>query len=192
MRTLIFVSLALCTVSILHAQLNKGQWLVGGSAGFTATNHSVDNGSTKTTNLQLNPGVGYFVINKLAVGVRAGVIFGHELDNYGTPRNTFETNTTGLSVTPYLRYYFLPKTNKINLLGDISYSNINSKITSATADAPNSTSKSNGHAFTFAAGPAFFINRHIALEITASYELYKIDNYDQNIFMLNAGFQIHL
>jgi hypothetical protein len=48
----------------------------------------------------------------------------------------------------------------------------------------------------FKAGPAFFLNPHVALEITAGYQSMKTkgdnSNYTITDFMIGAGFQIHL
>ncbi len=192
MKKLFFFALALCIVPNLHAQLNRGQWLVGGSAGFSTSSYNAGNVSSKATNFQLSPGIGYFVFDKLAIGLRAAVNYSYDVEKFGIPSNNFDTKRSGLGLTPYVRYYFLPKTNKINILADVSYSDVNTKITTVVSDLPNSSVTNNEHAFTFAAGPAFFINRHIALEITASYEIAKYGTLSQNIFLINAGFQIHL
>lgn len=192
MKKLFIVALAFCSVSLLHAQLNKGQWLVGGSAGFSTSSYDAGNVSDKGTKVQLSPGVGYFVFNKLALGLRAAINYSHDVEKFGVPTNNFDTKSSGLGLTPYVRYYFLPKANRINLLADVSYSDINTKLTTLVSDLPNSSVTTNQHALTFAAGPAFFIDRHVALEITAAYEMVTYAGISQNVFLLNGGFQIHL
>ena len=85
MKKLFIVALAFCSVSLLHAQLNRGQWLVGGSAGFSTSSYDAGNVSEKGTKVQLSPGVGYFVFNKLALGLRATINYSHDVEKFGVP-----------------------------------------------------------------------------------------------------------
>ena len=182
-------------VTFLHAQLNKGQWMVGGNAGFSASSQgdNVPGYSIKSTIIQLTPGGGYFVADKLAAGIRASFGFSHQKTVSITPAYVLEATTSNIGVTPFVRYYFLPKTNKINLLADASYTYSTAKVTNKNPPYAESSSTNNQHAYTIAAGPSFFINHNTALEVTASYQVLKYGpNGTQNIFMLNAGFQIHL
>ena len=57
-----------------HAQLTKGNWLVGGTGNFSSDN-VVRSGDPdlKSTNFSFLPNVGYFVLNKFAAGLNAGV-----------------------------------------------------------------------------------------------------------------------
>ncbi len=64
-KVLIAATLLVCSNAIF-AQVNKGQWLVGGSAGF---NHS-SIGDYKQTDISLAPDAGYFFIDQLAAGLR--------------------------------------------------------------------------------------------------------------------------
>lgn len=195
MKKLYFLVAVFLPVTFLHAQLNKGQWIVGGNAGFSANSQgdNVPGYSIKSTIIQLTPGGGYFVADKLAAGIRASFGFSHQKTVSTTPAYVMESNVSNIGVTPFVRYYFLPKTNKINLLADASYTYSTAKVTNKNPPYPDGSSTNNQHAYTIAAGPAFFINSSIALEVTASYQVLKFGtNGTQNTFMLNAGFQIHL
>ena len=193
MKKLYFLVAVFLPVTFLHAQLNKGQWIVGGNAGFSATSYNVSDVSHNTTRLQLTPGAGYFIMDKLAVGLKAVIYFNNQKDTYtGTPGSITNSKVFSLGVSPFVRYYFLPKTNKINLLADASYTYGTAKYTTKVEPYPSSSSTSKQHAYTLAVGPAFFINHNVALEVTASYQVMNYEPDTQNIFMINAGFQIHL
>src|SRR5438105_14676646 len=62
--------------STAQAQLNKGQWMVGGLASFRHSKVDGDFGyvsvSNKASSFQVSPGAGYFIIDKLCVGLRPG------------------------------------------------------------------------------------------------------------------------
>jgi hypothetical protein len=51
------------------SQINKGQWLVGGSVGFESSKTG-DIDDSKETTFNFSPNAGYFFINNLAGGLR--------------------------------------------------------------------------------------------------------------------------
>jgi outer membrane protein W len=195
MKKLYILMAVFLPVTFLHAQLNKGQWMVGGNAGFAASSQgdNIPGYSIKSTRVQLTPGGGYFFTDKFAAGIRTSFGVSNQKTVGKTPDYNFESTVSNIGVTPFVRYYFLPKTNKINLLADASYTYGTAKVTNKNPPYTETSSTTNQHAYTIAAGPAFFINRNIALEVTALYQVLKIGtNSTQNTFMINAGFQIHL
>ena len=63
-------ALSLLTLSATSfSQINKGQWLIGGSAAFDFSKIG-DNDDSKLTSLSLAPNAGYFFINNLDGGAR--------------------------------------------------------------------------------------------------------------------------
>ena len=195
MKQFFFLLLTLSFFSSIHAQLNKGQWMVGGNAAFSTSSYSLPiyqgEMTFSTTQLQINPGAGYFIIDKLSAGLRLTTDF-TTAKTTSVQQSSYsdETKFTQYGVSPFVRYYFLPKTNKVNLLADVSYSYLFSK--SDAIGNGGSITKYNSHAYTFTAGPAFVLNAHVSLELTASYEIFKTGAQPPHIFMVNAGFQIHL
>jgi len=193
MKQFFFLLLTLSFFSSIHAQLNKGQWMVGGNAAFSTSSYSLPiyqgEMTFSTTQLQINPGAGYFIIDKLGAGLRLTTDFTTEKTTVSQQGSTSDqAKLTQYGVSPFVRYYFLPKTNKVNLLADVSYSYLFSK-----SNANGGTGqKDHSHAYTFTAGPAFVLNTHVSFELTASYEIFGGDSEPQHVFMANAGFQIHL
>jgi hypothetical protein len=172
--------------SLLHAQLDKGQWLIGGFGSFSAFKVANANSllpDSKYRSLSLNAGPGYFVKDKLALGARI---------NYSYSSSTFYVNQeykstiNVIGAAPFVRYYFLAKQKKINLLADVAYSwrSQKNKVT------PGGTGSETSSQFQFAAGPVWFITPQTALELTVGYSG-REDNVKPEL-NVNLGFQIHL
>ena len=73
MKNLIFC-FALLFSKNSHAQIDKGIWLVGGSGKFYSYNSTYNSTSysneAKYTQIDLSPTIGYFVADKLALGIK--------------------------------------------------------------------------------------------------------------------------
>lgn len=181
-----FFLLPLCVLiaSVSFCQINKSQWLIGGNGSFSSYKPSYP-GSYKNNNFQINADLGYFIINKLAAGLRIGYFHNHET-GYSSTGDYFNQTGRQINLAPFIRYYFLPKDKKYNLLADASYYNGWSKDKNLGG-----YSKGTSKGYTFSAGPAWFINPHTALELTLNY---THDNtyYTSSTFKINIGFQIHL
>jgi hypothetical protein len=207
---LVFIS------SPAFSQIRKGQWMVGGNASFSNSvikqKNDVFHSDNKTTNLQLMSGAGYFIMNQLAAGLRTGVYHSNVKQETESHNGVFfysllKSKITAFSLSPFVRYYFLPSSRKLNVFADLSYAynknkektNIDQVFTPAgglpmaTRSTNNSEYKS--HSYSIAAGPSFFMNPKVSVELTAGYSFTKFEgNTDQkgNAFLLGAGFQIHL
>lgn len=70
--------------------VNQGAWMLGGSASFTSTSFKDIDGSTTT--FILNPNIGYFIADDLAIGLGVAV-------------SSFNDNTD-FGVGPFVRFYF--------------------------------------------------------------------------------------
>jgi hypothetical protein len=200
----------------IFAQINKGQWMLGGNALFSHSvvkqNNDFFHSDNKATSLQLMPGVGYFFMDQFAAGLRTGVNHSdvkQETESRGAVSfySLMESKITAFALSPFVRYYFLPSSRKINVFADISYAYGNNKdkttlyqvvtpsggLPSATRS--NNSSKYKSHSYSIAAGPAFFMNPKVSVELTAGYSFTKYEgntNQKGNTFLLGAGFQIHL
>jgi len=81
-QLLLLTTIALFSLSAF-SQLNKNQFLVGGNISFSsATYGDEDTYKSKSETLQLSPGVGYFLFDKLAVGTKTEFIFNNSTVYY--------------------------------------------------------------------------------------------------------------
>ena len=160
------------------SQTNKGNWLLGGTAGFTSSKY----GDAKNTIIDLSPNAGYFVINNLAIALSAHV--GSETYNSGLSGASDEKSSS-IYIGPTVRYYFTPVGKNVKLFGEASCAFGSSKFDAVSVSTT---------AWGVSAGPAFFLNKNVALEISLGYASSKNqdDNKSTNLFGLRAGFQIHL
>ena len=179
MKKLLIAFSMVVSVSTVSAQINKGQWLVGGNAGFTSSKE----GDYKTTTFQFSPNAGYFFINNLAGGLRLSV--NSQKEKFDDEEETGTTTT----IAPFLRYYFLPAAQKVNVFADAGYS-----FGSVKYDDGNDDQKVNVNGFTVSAGPAIFLTPNTALELTLGYNSTKIEDAEEatGTFLFGVGFQIHL
>jgi len=202
--------------SPVSSQISKGQWMVGGNGSFSRSvvkqNNDFFHSENKTTGFQLTPGVGYFFMNQLVAGLRTGVTQSdvkQETDSQvpGSLYYLLKSKITALSFSPFVRYYFLPSSRKLNVFADASYAYANNKEKTSThqvfipagglptINSSTNNSKYKSHSYAIAAGPAFFINPKVSVELTAGYSFTKYagnTNQKGDTFLLGAGFQIHL
>ncbi|MBP6432957.1 MAG: porin family protein [Ferruginibacter sp.] len=169
-KVILFAAFAVVAFAT-QAQTEKSTWLLGGSAGFSSSK----TGDFKTTSFSFAPNAGYFVMDNLAVG--AGIGFQSQKDEGDDAVSLFSAN-------PFVRYYFTKLGENAKLFG-----NANFGVGSA---------KSGGDSQSFtqwgiAAGPAIFLNKNTALEMTVGYSSVKVkDAVDATgTFGVNVGFQIH-
>jgi hypothetical protein len=169
-RSRIFLIAVLFIAFASNAQITKGNWMMGGSASF-GSGYSTINGidSTVSTGFSIFPDVGYFVIDKLAVGANTNLQF--------LPSNIF------YGFGPFIRYYFLEKEKPINVFSEVNYgiqgsNHSNDKI----------------HNFNIKAGGVYFLNSSVGLEVALKYakQMTTSIDYQTRGVSLNVGFQIHL
>lgn len=93
-----------CTASLLfaaissYAQPRKGDWMVG--ANIANSSAGVGPAATSYFSANLNPSVGYFLSNRIAVGAGVGLSY----QRSGKYFNSFSS-----SIIPFARYYFTKK-----------------------------------------------------------------------------------
>jgi hypothetical protein len=166
------------------SQINKGQWLIGGSADFNTYKY----GSHKITNLAIAADGGYFFINRLAGGIRAGY------DANYSRRDVYKAQNTFVQVFPFIRYYLLSPEQKINFFVDGGYGYSWGKYKSNVPYFQ--TQKWNSKIIAVKGGPVLFLNPHTSLELTLGYNHSLPDGLEDtlaaNSFRVGVGFQIHL
>jgi hypothetical protein len=165
------------------SQVKKEQWLIGGNGMFTWSKSK----TLTLTSWQLTPAVGYFFMDKFAAGLR-GNFFSDKYDYGSSGKFRFATVTIG----PFVRYYFLPTDQKVNLFADAAFGYSWGKNRNW-----NPEGHSNYHYYNaaFMFGPAIFLNEHTALEITLGYNYLSRGPVDTTIthrIQVGVGLQIHL
>jgi hypothetical protein len=184
MKKLLLAASLFVSSTTIFAQVDQGQWLAGGSAGF---DHS-SQGDDKVTTISIAPDLGYFVINQLAVGLRPEFGYMKSKSKIGT--TTSSSSTTAFFVAPFVRYYFMQSGEKVNVFGDASYGFGSSKVKGGTSVS--------GNYYQVKAGPAIFLTPNTALEFALYYRSFGGDAYEnaagdrEGHFGVGIGFQIHL
>lgn len=159
-------------IGSLNAQVQKNDWLIGGSIKF-ASNKTAD---IKTSMFEFSPNAGYFFANNFAGGLRSDI---------NSVKVESEDAISSTLISPFLRYYFLPSDSKVNIMLDGSFGFGSTSVLSETISQSG---------FGFTAGPAIFLNKHTALEFTLGYNSikYEDDPDRSNTFTIGVGFQVHL
>ena len=200
-----------CVVFILfihniNAQLEKNTWLLGGNFNF---NQQKNNGYFKFINrgyslnenyysnkvsISFNSNIGYFIIDKLALGVNFNFSYINDPGQYGVI-----TKDLILDYGTFARYYLLKKEKNFNIPIIINYAFL--KKIYYDLGSYNNYIKQN--TFKFQTGLDFFLNSALGLEFLIGY---GYTEYNQNLndyfisyenkyvneLLINIGFQFHL
>lgn len=174
----IALTILLCYTA--NAQITKGNWMVGGSGNFSSTvaeskSSNLLTSESKGLGVILSPTFGYFVADKLALGVSP--VFGYSKIDGGN-------SNTSYGAGPFIRYYLLKPEKLINILTHIGYY--------YGSDSAGSTSNN----INFKTGPAIFLNSSVALELTLEYAIGQnksdFSTSTFKVFNVGLGLQIHL
>jgi hypothetical protein len=182
MKKILSLAILALTTTIASAQINQGQWMVGGDANLSSSKTEDSDDDSRVTDFSINPNVGYFFIDNLAGGLRLSF-------NSSKTKGADEAFTS-FAGAPFLRYYFLPAAQKVNIFAEASYGFGSTDVSLTTDD------KESFNFWSLQAGPAIFLNEHAALEFGVFYNSTGGDLYGgelrNNTFGINVGFQIHL
>lgn len=168
------------------SQIGEGTWLTGGSANLSSSNFTYSYsgfvGKGRSTNINISPVIGYFIVDKFAVGAKPSLSYENSSSISGTTRSTH------FDIGPFVRYYFLPADNVINLFAEANYQYGFIKFQAADSKSRNT--------FSFYVGPVVYFNSSVGLELFLGYyirnEKFLDGTVKTNSFQINVGFQIQL
>ena len=150
----------------------KGDIFVEGSLNFNSTKDN--NSDEKTNNFNFTPKAGYFVTDKIAVGVQLGVGSGKKEDAAG------EVKTNSFSAGVFGRYYFLELGQRFKTYTElgVGYASVGGKV-SPTGLPSTDLDDTNEINFGLGLGMNYFITPQIAISFglsdILSYKSYKTD-----------------
>lgn len=190
--TLLCITILICSGNSF-AQLNKGNWLVGGMGNFTSTKNYITNPVFSTTAnvifLKISPNIGYFFIDKLSMGIKPGFTW-NKTEVLPINGGGGWSNTKRFEIGPFVRYYFLNADNPYNILADLSYQ---------FGTARNKPENGSINTFSISAGPVIYFNTSVGLEVLIGYyeknEKFKNSvsySSGQKGLQVGVGFQFHL
>ena len=157
-----------------NAQIDKGNWMMGGSGAIGNFKTTSEENSSTSTSITISPNIGYFFIDKLSIGL-AGQF------NYVFPKGDSHTISSN-SISPFIRYYFLEKEKQINIFSETRYEIMRISQGNFKTDT-----------FLIKGGVVFFLNSSVGLEVALNYSTQKTNqNFENRAIYLNVGFQIHL
>lgn len=190
---------AVALFTSLNAQTEKGSWVIGGSTtlGFNNVSTTVSAGSKSTdepsvSTFTITPSVGYFVVDKIAVGLDLGFV------SLSSKDGDYKSSVTTTSVMPTGTYYFKSASNIIPYLGaGVGYASVKSTETYKGKD---TTVTNDGFAWKAKGGIIYLINQTIGVDLGLGYnqftnkETVSGTDYKTTIstFGVNAGFTIFL
>lgn len=193
-----FILLAAVTFTInSFGQLDKTNWLIGGNGTFNSFNHNyqstVVNSESNVTEIKTTPNIGYFVVDKLAVGLKSSFSWRKEKE---ISAGAGKSNIIRFDYGPFIRYYFLDKEKPFNLLVDLTYQFGNLNFIPGDKGIRNN--------FSVVGGPVLYFNSSLGIEFLLGYRIEKeklvsTSSIPQNLFndtkkgfQFSIGFQIHL
>lgn len=160
-------------------------------------NYSDDNSKTFSSTYGFKPNIGYFVIDRLAVGLSPFISYSfasnqfNHIDSLYNQNFQYDFKTISIGLTPSIRYYFQ---NSIFLEANLEYSYNNrvrddfvlSKINGLVFNLidERTISKYNSLEYSFGFGYAYFINSKVSIDASLMYskEIIRYDNKtDSNI-----------
>jgi len=189
LKTLVFLSIFSTFFFNATGQTTKGNWLVGGSGSFYSYNNQYTSAAysneAEYTRIDISANVGYFVADKVAMGLRPTFTsFAGRVTSTGGGITSGQRYFFG----PFGRYYFLNTDKQTNILADVSY-----QFGLSNAGGL----KGNLSAFSVMAGPVIYFNSSVGMEFLLGYKYSKDDIEDASLeirkgFQVTVGFQIHL
>ena len=146
-KKLLLVLAIVASALVSHAQVEKKDWLLGGTFRFNTNNSNDANGSTSGSNSNLNPELGWAVAKNSIIGFRGGF----SVSNW-TGFNGGKSTATAYSAGLFWKKLF-PINEKAGWYGDLSsgYSHSNNKFTDI-----NGTNKSASNAFYASLSPGVY------------------------------------
>jgi hypothetical protein len=191
-KTILLTILTSALSFVSYSQLESRNWLLGGSGNvfnytdkFTSTNQPTVTG--KLIEINLSGNVGYFPLDKFAVGIRPGI---SSIKSRGLNSASGGQESISIYAGPFARYYFLDIEKQFNILVDGTYQ---------FGQYSNRIGKGVIRNAAIMVGPEIFFNSSAGLEILIGY-LYQRKSLDaqpsfidiRNGLSVSVGFQLHL
>lgn len=197
MKTILTLIAAVVCTS-LFAQINKGQWMIGGSlSGEYQVGGGDNNYKEKTFQAPVN--VGYFLANGIAIGIRGTALY--DQTNYTIQRNNYYygpssyevvTKSQQYSVGPFFRAYLMPHSQKFNFYVEPHFAYGWYDGTSSLYLSSWVSEKVQSYNLNVA--PVIFLTPNTSLEFILSYNYtnYMKSGTNSTSFLFGVGFQIFL
>lgn len=153
--------------------------MMGGNVSFSENKTQYKNedlSSNHGLGIVISPDIGYFVIDKLGLGINGY----YSIQSYTNGDGSKATSSI-YGLGPFIKYYLLPMDNVINIAVGSSYQH--------QIFHPHSPPE---NIYSFFAGPSFFFNSSVAMEFLAGFDYTKSSDESTRTFKLNIGFQIYL
>lgn len=168
MKKFILLPILLLSVQLMHAQTEKGDWMIGGTLAF--------NTAKKSAVVNFDPQVGYFFVKNLVMGGQLTVDYAEQ----------GSVHLTTLGVGPFVRYYFGESKARPFFTGDMNYLATRFKTETTTTN-------NNAFGYFLGAGASFFINENVAVDGLLGYRHSKYKNEDgTGGLSFRVGFQVFL
>lgn len=188
---------------IAQAQINKGNWLIGGAIGgnYAQSEEYINGGMQETTLSSLNAitQVAYFPIKKLAVGLNTQFTANNQKITVSNSfpssfTQTFEIKDQIVAIGPMLRYYLLSSEQKFNfyLQGSFQSGSVNRQgLSIIDPFSPIEQEKKGLMAYHLSAAPVYMLNNKVSIELMLTYS--RVEHFDvTNRFSGAIGLQVHL
>lgn len=170
MKKVFLSALLVGFVSVLNAQTQKNDWMVGGNFRLNTADNN--------TQIAFTPNAGLFIIDNLAVGANFSLSYEKSGNN----------KYTAFGVGPFARYYFTTESQTIRPIVHGSFNYQSRKTTIA-----NVSSTNNGINYFLGGGAAAFISPTVSIDALMGYDHTKYSNTDGNGgFAFNIGFQVYI
>lgn len=189
-KYLIVLGIAMLLLEKANCQLEKGNWLIGGSGNYSNYKSKGNNAiNSKIRILEISPDIGYFIDDQIATGIKLNLNFSKakypQIDG-----STTSSTQNKIGFGPFVRYYFLAKEKAINVFFDAgTYFNFYT-----SKNFGNSRTTSKDFQYSIFGGAVAFLNSSVGIEILLGYVSNNTIRQDSRVqlFQLKIGTQIHL
>ncbi|MCQ4141981.1 MULTISPECIES: OmpW family outer membrane protein [Chryseobacterium] len=163
---------AVALFGLSNAQMTKGDWVISGNTGIGFNNMETKtkvNGQTfdgtKVSTFAVTPSVGYFVIDKLAVGIDLG------FTSVTTKDNGDKNTVSSFSVMPTATYYFANSSKVVPFLGaGIGYA---SSKTKETISGTSTDFTADGLAWKVKGGVTYMATQSLGINLGVSFDQFS-------------------
>jgi hypothetical protein len=177
-KTFLFVLVTFVISLNSYCQLSKGTWLIGGIGNFSLNKETTyypeanrpypkDTIVSEVITMKVSPTIGYFFIDKLAIGLKPTCTWVKMRLLSTTLVNDFDLisiNNIWFEAGPFVRYYFLNSGKPYNILTEVNYQ-YGFHSNGMKREASDNYYKSNTSTFSISAGPVIYFNKSISLEL---------------------------